>query len=298
MACADIYSRPLIFLHGTPSCRLECAEFHKELFERNIRLIAPDRPGFGRSEFLPGRTIGNYAEDIRALAKHLNLDRYALVGGSGGGPYALACARYIHPDEGLSAIGVLAGAGPWECSLKDVNWNTKLTLYLAKYTPGLMKWLSKFSLPLPKYPPTGPLEELKADPEAEASVEKKLDAYVDTLKGRDLEAMQKPETKQCLAATLVESVIQGVEGYAYEAGLYTKPWDFHLEDIKYASGDKAKKLLFIYGTDDANTTLHMGRYMCERVAGSELREEKGETHFTIGIKAVDHFDEVLKLGGL
>lgn len=286
----------MIFLHGTPSCRLECAEFHKKLFDRNIRLIAPDRPGFGRSEFLPERTFGGYAEDVRALAKHLNLLRYVLVGGSGGGPYALGCARHIHPDEGLSAVGVLAGIGPWECPLKDVNLNTKLTLYLAKYTPGVMKWLSKFSLPLPRYTPTGPLEELKADPGAEATVMKKLDAYISSLKGRDLEALSKPETKECLAMTLVESVIQGVEGYAYEAGMYTKPWDFDLGDIQYAS--TGKKLLFVYGTDDVNTPIHMGRYMAERVPGSDFREEKGETHFTMGLKAVDQFDEFLWLGGL
>jgi pimeloyl-ACP methyl ester carboxylesterase len=98
--------RPAFFFHGTPSSRLECQEFRQELCQHNIRLIAPDRPGFGRSEFQAGRSIGDYARDIVMLAKHLNLQDYVVVGASGGGPYALACARYINPIEGLKAVAL------------------------------------------------------------------------------------------------------------------------------------------------------------------------------------------------
>ncbi|CAM1505028.1 Fc.00g106650.m01.CDS01 [Cosmosporella sp. VM-42] len=287
--------RPLIFLHGTPSCRLEGADFHKELHKRNIRLIAPDRPGMGRSEFHPDRTISGYAHDIRALVEHLKLTKYALMGGSGGGPYALACARNISPDEGLRAVSVLAGMGPVEAGLKDVNWNTKLTLQLSKWTPGLLKWLSYYSLPAPKTVPTGPIEEIQVDPVKEAQMFKLLDASIKRLKGADREAMEKPETKECLAATMVESVVQGLDGYMYEAGLYWKEWDFKLEDIKFAS-EGGRPLVLWYGTEDINTTIHMGRYIAERVPGADLREQEGKTHFTVGIKFVDYIDELLKLG--
>lgn len=214
-----------------------------------------------------------------------------LAGGSGGGPYALACARYISPDDGLRAVAVLAGIGPWECTLKDVNWNTKLTLYMSKYTPSVLKWLSRFALPVPKVAPSGPLEELKADPEAEASVLDKLGAYINALSPRDQGALNKPETKECLAATLVESVIQGLDGYMYEAGLYTKEWDFKLEDIKFS-----RPLVLWYGTEDKNATIHMGRHLARRIHGADLREVEGETHFTMCAKIVEYFDELLKLG--
>ncbi|KPM43641.1 hypothetical protein AK830_g2908 [Neonectria ditissima] len=191
--------RPVIFLHGTPSSRLECQEFHEELYAKNIRLIAPDRPGFGRSEFHRNRTIGGSASDVQALAKHLELPEYVVIGGSGGGPYALACARHINPDDGLRAVAVLAGIAPWECTLKDVNWNTKLCLYMTKWTPGLLRWLSGYSLPVPKKRHTVPLEDIVVDPSVEADVNKKIEALIKQLKPKDQEAMNKPGSREYFA---------------------------------------------------------------------------------------------------
>ncbi|KAH6898196.1 Alpha/Beta hydrolase protein [Thelonectria olida] len=287
--------RPIIFFHGTPSSRLECQEFHQELCEHNIRLIAPDRPGFGRSEFQTGRSIGDYAREIVTLAQHLKLQEYVIMGGSGGGPYALACARYINPNEGLKAVAVVAGLAPFACPLKGVNWNTKLSLYMAKWTPGLLKWLSGYSLPLPKSPPTGPLEDFVVDPAVEAEVEKKIEALIKQLKPRDQQALSKPETRKGFAATLIESCVQGYSGYEHESNLFVKEWDFNLEDINFAS-DHARPLTLWYGTDDENATTQMGRWIADRVPGAVFREEQGETHFTLGLKFVALCEELLHLG--
>ena len=288
--------RPLVFLHGTPSCRLECAAFHEKLYERKIRLIAPDRPGMGRSEFHPDRAIGGYADDIRALAEHLRLNRFAVMGGSGGGPYALACARHITPEQGLRAAAVLAGMGPRHAGLQDVNWTTKLNLYLSKWSPGLLRWISKHYLPVPKTVPTGPVEEIQVDPTAEAKMAKTLDAYIKTVNSEaNKKALDKPKAREMIAAITIEALIQGLDGYMFEVGSYWKDWGFKLEDITFAS-ESGRPLVLWYGTEDTSTTIHMGRYIAARVPGAELREEEGKTHFTIGIKAVDYMDELLKLG--
>ncbi|KAJ4268895.1 hypothetical protein NW762_002966 [Fusarium torreyae] len=286
--------RPLIFLHGTPSSRLECAEFHQELHDRNIRLIAPDRPGFGRSEFLSGGTIGGYSNDIKALAKHLNLNEYTVMGGSGGGPYALACARHIRPEDGLRAISVFAGMAPYECGLVDVNWNTAIGFYLINWMPSLLRFLLRFSLPIAKGNLTGPMEDWTLGPSVQEESKKKLTAYIKTLKGRDKEVMSKPGAMDYLAATVAESDIQGFDGYMHEAKLFAQPWDFKLEDITFASEGK-RPLLLVYGTDDVNTTIHMGRWIAQRVAGSQLREMEGETHFTLGEKFVDYCEDFLRM---
>ncbi|KAF5012996.1 hypothetical protein FDECE_943 [Fusarium decemcellulare] len=286
--------RPVVFLHGTPSSRLECAEFHQELHEHNIRLIAPDRPGFGRSEFLPDRTIGGYANEIQALAKHLSLSEYMVMGGSGGGPYALACARHIKPEDGLRAVSVFAGMAPYDCGLKDVNWNSSLNFYLVRWMPSLLRYLLRFSLPVPKGNLTGPLEEWTPDPSMQAESEKKLKRYTDTLKGRDKEVMTKPGVLEYMAATVVESDIQGFDGYMQEAKLFAQPWDFQLEDVTYASEGK-RPLVLWYGTDDVNATIHMGRYIASKVVGSELKEIEGETHFTLGVKFVEYIVEFLAI---
>ena len=60
-----------------------------------VRLICPDRPGFGRSTFQPGRTLLDWPSDVEQLADHLGLDQFGLIGHSGGGPHALACAAAL-----------------------------------------------------------------------------------------------------------------------------------------------------------------------------------------------------------
>lgn len=75
-------------------------------------MIAPDRPGFGLSTFDARRRIADWPDDVRALAAHLGIARFAILGGSGGAPYALACARAL-PADMVSAVGLYAAAAPW-----------------------------------------------------------------------------------------------------------------------------------------------------------------------------------------
>lgn len=76
----------------------------------HIRIIAPDRPGFGRSEFKPGRKLEDWPEDVIELANALNLGRFAIMGFSGGGPYVAVCALKI--PQRLRLLQVGRGA-PW-----------------------------------------------------------------------------------------------------------------------------------------------------------------------------------------
>lgn len=78
----------------------------------DLRVIAPDRPGFGLSTFDARRRITDWPADVKALAAHLGITRFAILGGSGGAPYALACARAL-PADMVSAVGLYAAAAPW-----------------------------------------------------------------------------------------------------------------------------------------------------------------------------------------
>ncbi|KAL2693597.1 hypothetical protein Neosp_000157 [[Neocosmospora] mangrovei] len=252
--------RPIIYLHGTPSSRLECAEFHQELHDRNIRLIAPDRPGFGRSEVHPGRTIGGH----------------------------------IRPEEGLRAVAVLGGLSPFESGFEGAHWATSFSLKLAKWTPGLLGFFLRLPIPSRKGNFAGPLEEWTVDPSMLAEAEKTQQAFVNTMKGREKEIMSKPGVVHHLTATFVEATIQGVDAHLYESKLFAQEWDFKLQDITFASEGK-RPLIMWYGTEDVNTTVHMGKWIADRVVGSQLRKVKGETHNTLGVKFVDYCDELLKV---
>lgn len=92
---------------------------HQTAAKCGARFIATDRPGMGFSDFKPKRTILDWPDDIVELADFLKIDRFAVEGISGGGPYSLACAYKI--PQRLTHVGVLSGVGhqwgsgePWQ----------------------------------------------------------------------------------------------------------------------------------------------------------------------------------------
>ena len=86
---------PVMLFHGNPSSRLSWGLIPGSPFRPHVRLIAPDRPGFGRSDFQPGRRLLDWPDDVCELADALELNRFAVLGVSGGGPATLACAWKI-----------------------------------------------------------------------------------------------------------------------------------------------------------------------------------------------------------
>ncbi len=101
----DPAGAPLVYFHGNPGSRLD---FTSERYDRalraaGVRFIGTDRPGFGLSDPKPGRGYADWAADVGALADSLGLDRFAVLGYSRGGRYALACAARI--PERLTAVG-------------------------------------------------------------------------------------------------------------------------------------------------------------------------------------------------
>ena len=107
----DLGGRPLIWLHGSPASRLFCPD--EEATEAaGVRFITMDRPGYGRSDPLPGRTILDWPDDLLQLADQLDLPPSPVVGWSSGGPYALAVG--LRASDRVTTIGLAASTGPME----------------------------------------------------------------------------------------------------------------------------------------------------------------------------------------
>jgi pimeloyl-ACP methyl ester carboxylesterase len=104
-----IATGPLVmYLHGTPDSRLTARTGDAAAVRAGVHLVAVNRPGYGRSD--PAESgLGSVADDTVAVADSLAVYRFAVLGASGGGPYALACA-VRHPDR-VAAVGVVAGPG-------------------------------------------------------------------------------------------------------------------------------------------------------------------------------------------
>jgi pimeloyl-ACP methyl ester carboxylesterase len=102
---------PAVFVfHGTPGSRLEVSCDQGPIISSGVRFIAVDRPGYGHSTFQRGRRLADWASDVTCLADHLKIDGFYVIGVSGGGPHAAACARFIS-DRVLGA-GIVSGVGP------------------------------------------------------------------------------------------------------------------------------------------------------------------------------------------
>ncbi|KAL8966911.1 MAG: hypothetical protein Q9183_003158, partial [Haloplaca sp. 2 TL-2023] len=137
---------PMFALHGSPGSRYDALWLNNIARKHNIRIISPDRPGHGTSTFQKDRRLIDYPGDISQLAKHLGIARYHVLGHSGGGPYAIACA-YGSPKEELLNVGVVAGMGPPPVlTIRDAGFYTVYALKMMTYLPSLMRFFINMSV--------------------------------------------------------------------------------------------------------------------------------------------------------
>src|SRR5256885_3214140 len=107
----DPNGRPVLVMHGPPGAGVFYGPHVADALEKGIRLITYDRPGYGGSTAGPGRSVGDCAQDIGAIADALRIERFAVWGVSGGGPYALASAALL--SGRVVAVGTLASPAPY-----------------------------------------------------------------------------------------------------------------------------------------------------------------------------------------
>lgn len=189
--------------------------------QANARIIAVDRPGIGWSSPHPNRTILDYARDIQHLAEYLKLDEYAVLGISGGGPYALACAASL-PTEKLKAVSVVCGMGSPDMSKRGMRWTNWLGFTFGyRYFPGLTRWW------------------FKRDPAAQLDLsdEKRLElAYKQFFESnpheKDVEFFGDIDTLRVSLRSARESFAQGFEGFSLDGRLLAMDFGFRIEDIR------------------------------------------------------------------
>ncbi|EGE04167.1 hydrolase [Trichophyton equinum CBS 127.97] len=252
---------PLLYFHGWPSSRLEAFLTDSIAKRHGIRVISPDRPGFGISTFQPHRRIIDWSNDIQDLARHLEISRFAILGGSGGGPYAVACAHAL-PHESLSAVGVLAGAGPWIAGTQDVPLVSRMMGVAANNIPWAFIGMTNMLV--------GSLRWMLSTNHAT----RWLDNWIESTKKED-DKTPTQEGREALLRIAFEGFAQGSRGFVHEAQLLSQDWGFRFEDVKY------NKIRIWHGTQDTNSPIRLTRYMAEKLPHSEL-QEWDDTHYTIG----------------
>lgn len=115
---------PVLSFAGSPSTRWKRPADVAAIEASGLWMVTLDRPGYGGSTRQPGRTVASAAADAEVLADILGWNRFAVTGGSGGGPHALACAALL-PDRvtrcaviGSNAPPPVDGPAPTEDALR------------------------------------------------------------------------------------------------------------------------------------------------------------------------------------
>ena len=251
---------PIIGFHGMPASRIMLKVFENAALASGARLIAPERPGYGLSQPSPAGTLLSYPDEVQELADALGLDRFTVMGVSGGGPYALACA-YRLPGR-LKVAGVVSGIGPLSLpgSRRDMIRNNRVMFTLGCYSPALAAFLIcrliKSSLP---------------------SMEKHI--RQGTSPAPDLS----PEIFAILAADQRQAIGTGGQGVALDMKTLWRPWGFQFEDIR-------TKVNLWHGEADNLAPAHLARYIAQRIPDCQAVYYPGESHTDPLIK---HADEIM-----
>lgn len=266
LALGDPGGRPVLYFHGFPGSRLEGRLAADAARKLGLRLLAPDRPGFGESTYQPGRTIGAWAVDVAELADRLGLERFSVVGVSGGGPYALACAARI--PERLREVALVGALGPPVAARFPGEMITlnRLALALAARMPPLARFAVRCAARLVRRRPERYLAHMMAGaPPADRRV------------------LADPAYRALLAASTAEALRDGGRGAAWELVLLARPWGLRLDEVRVA-------VQIWQGLDDTIVPAAMARRLAAALPGSACRYLRGEGHLSL---IVGHLDAVL-----
>ena len=120
--------KPVVYFHGTASSRLEVKLLTELAYTARLQIISIDRPGYGLSTFVPKRSLCDFAGDINFLVDHLGIERFGVIGWSGGGVFALAYAA-LFPERITRAVIVGSPALPFDVS---TAYNMPFTRYIMR----------------------------------------------------------------------------------------------------------------------------------------------------------------------
>ena len=245
---------PLFHFNGFPGSRLEVAILADEAIKKNIRVIGIDRPGMGLSDFKKNRTLLDWPDDVVELADALGIDKFAVEGISGGGPYVAACAYKI--PKRLTSCGIISGVAS-----KDLEIERKMRIFSVIR---IFPWLFKLMIWLQS---RGMRNLEKAEKKMKESAKKFPEA--------DRKIFDDPQILSLFVKETAEAFRQGSKGVYYEGKIYVKSWGFNLEDIS-----PKLKVYIWHGEADEIVPVAMGRGMCKLIPNCEGKFYPGEGHYS------------------
>jgi pimeloyl-ACP methyl ester carboxylesterase len=245
----------LLYLHGTPSSRAELGDYEPGLlYDRGVRAVAVDRPGYGATDPLDDLGLLARTRDAVAVAEHLGMARFAVQGTSGGGPYALACAVLMPDRVGAviltSAGGRIGEEGGLDGMPEDIaeGWRQEW-----RDPEGARDRLA------------AAVAELRADPLAS------LRRLTSTWPADERDWLER--SSEALAADTAEAARQGEIGWWLDGQAIGQPWPFDVAEIQ-------APIHVFHGDRDSLAPLLVLRRSLARAVRVEEHIYPGGNHFS------------------
>lgn len=259
---------PVFALHVTPGGRLNRHPDETKYADAGARVVTYDRPGYGRSDRQPGRTVADCVADVAAIADHLGMDRFSVTGASGGGPHSLAvaarlgdrvvrvrCQVGVAPYDGTD-LDFFAGMDP--LNVTEFGWALD---GVATLVPQLERELREMAARVAQDPAQILGEDVQL---AEA----------------DRKVLARPEFADLIRTATEELVRGGVWGWVDDDLAFTRPWGFELAEIRVPVQVR-------YGSKDVLVPAAHGAWLAANVPGAQVVVEDDEGHMGDPDKVVE-----------
>ena len=248
--------RAVVWFHGTPGARRQIPEEARLIAgAEGIRIIGIDRPGIGMSTPHLYDAVADFAPDVEIVADRLGIDRFSVIGLSGGGPYALAAAWAL--KDRVPSAGILGGVVPTQGpdamhgGLVGVASRFSKVLPLVREPLGLLLTaFIRLSRPLGK-----PM----------------LYAYAATSPEGDRAVLERPEFQTMFLDDLSTGGSRSMRAVIYDAILFTRDWGFSPRDVH-------QPVWWWHGDADHIIPFDHGKHLAGVIPNAEFRVRHGESH--------------------
>jgi pimeloyl-ACP methyl ester carboxylesterase len=248
---------PVFLLHGTPGSRYGPLPRGIVLYRLGVRLISYDRPGYGGSGARPGRDVVDTASDVAAIADFLKLDRFSVVGRSGGAPHALACAAVL--GDRVYCAAALSTLAPFDA--EGLNWydgmadSNKGAYRDAKADEDLTAELAKRA------------RQVKNDPDS------LLRSLWPELVKHDREVLGDAALRRILADTYAKALQDSPSGWIDDVLGLRRAWGFELSSI-------TRPVLLWHGDNDVFSPASHAIWLAAQIKNSRLEVQPDAAHFS------------------
>ena len=263
----DPNGAPVLFFHGWPSDSSMGLLLDSAARKNHLRVIAPDRPGIGHSDPQPRRTLADWPADVRALTAHYGIRKFAVLGVSGGSPYALATVSAM-PGK-VTAAAVVSGVPPLDdprdADLLPAHYRNMLQSHNSH--PATLRAAFRVGRPI--------ISHLIPDAFIHLALLR--------LPAPDRATLADSRNFSIIIGGMRRSWASCSDGVHDDAVIYTRPWGFPLSQIR-------TRVDIWHGAADANFPPELARKFAARIPGARLHIVPAEGHYSL---PVNHADLIL-----